>query len=283
MSAELVPSVSIANLVNQRAAVVERVTKAVGLIREAASIAGAAHLGMPRITITTNYSRRTSSERSLSDSYLDPQRDGETYKQEAANLEEIAKMVRVGVDSTAWQYLMHQSGLRTLMDATAREKWDQAIYEGDVPELTESNVRSTFSMLHGNRLDMFERGVIACFKALSWHYKTNLPQKFGKRIVIAYLTGSSGHAKCDQLDDLTRVFHVLDGKPEPDHRTGIYSMMSGAGLVYTGRTGQVENEYLTIKTFKNHNGHITFKRLDLVEKMNKIIASHYPGTLPAPK
>ncbi|WP_079785703.1 DUF4942 domain-containing protein, partial [Salmonella enterica] len=28
-------------------------------------------------------------------------------------------------------------------------------------------------------------------------------------------------------------------------------------------------------------GHITFKRLDLVENMNDIVAKHYPGALPA--
>ena len=48
-------------------------------------------------------------------------------------------------------------------------------------------------------------------------------------------------------------------------------------------TGTAETEYLSIKCFKNTNAHITFKRLDLVEKMNKIIAKHYPGALPAPK
>lgn len=47
--------------------------------------------------------------------------------------------------------------------------------------------------------------------------------------------------------------------------------------------GLRETDYLLIRCFKNNNGHITFKRPDLVEKMNKIIAKHYPGALPAPK
>ena len=40
---------------------------------------------------------------------------------------------------------------------------------------------------------------------------------------------------------------------------------------------------LDIRTFKNGNGHVTFTRPDLVERMNLIIAKHYPGALPAPK
>ena len=130
---------------------------------------------------------------------------------------------------------------------------------------------------------MFERGVIACFKSLAWCYKTNLPQKFGKRIVVTCIN-SSYSRKHDAMDDLLRVMHVLDGKPEPDHRGGFGSMLRAAGLDgYYSKAGVCENEYLSVRTFKNGNGHITFKRLDLIDKMNLIIAKHYPGALPAPK
>jgi hypothetical protein len=284
-TAELVPSVSIENLVNQRAAVVERINAAIELIKEASKIAGAANLGMPRFMLSTGYGHNSHSERDLAGARLHTRRDGSTFEHDGADRAEIDKLVRLGVDSAAWQYLMHESGLRTLMDATAREKWDKAIREGDIPELNGPNVRSTFTMLHDSRGEMFERGVIACFKSLAWDYKTNLPQKFGKRIVVAYLTGSSSYRKCDELDDLVRVFSVLDGKPEPDHRNGIDSQLRSAGLNdwVARKYGTLETDYMSIKTFKNGNGHITFKRLDLVERMNKIIASHYPGALPAPK
>ena len=238
---------------------------------------------MPRLSIGTGYARG-SCERSIAESRLGTRTNGAAWEQEASDRAEVAKLVRLGVDSAAWQYLMHESGLRSLMDAKARETWDKAIADGDIPELTGPNIRSTFKMLHDSRGDIFERGVIACFKGLAWDYKTNLPQKFGKRIVMTYLTGSYSYKRCNELDDLVRVFHILDGKPEPDHRGGIRSMLHKAGLDgFTAKAGVVENDYLQIRTFKNHNGHVTFKRLDLVEKMNLIIAKHYPGALPAPK
>lgn len=284
MSTDLVPSVSITNLVNQRAAVMCRLEQAADLLREAHELACEAKLGMPRVTVATGLSRGCG-ERSIAGARLKAaSRNGSTYEQDEADRGEVSKMFRLGVDSSAWQYLMHESGLRSLMDASAREKWDKAIADGDIPELTEPNIRSTFKMLHDSRGEMFERGVIACFKSLAWDYKTNLPQKFGKRIVITYLTGTYGHNKCDQLDDLVRVLHILDGKPEPDHRRGTYAMLSAAGLNgWPCKAGTCESDYLQIRTFKNHNGHVTFKRLDLVEKMNRIIAKHYPGALPAPK
>ncbi|MBX3603170.1 MAG: DUF4942 domain-containing protein [Rubrivivax sp.] len=283
MSGDLVPSVSIANLVNQRAAVLEKLGQAFDLIGEAAQIAGAAHLGMPRVTVSTSYSHGRG-DVDVAPSYLGTRRDGSTWSRDAAHRQDLERAARLGVDAAAWQYLMHESGMRSLMDATAREKWDKAISAGDIPELTTANVRATFQMLHDSRGEIFERGVIACFKALSWHYKTNLPQKFGKRIVVTYLTGCGSYRKADEMDDLLRVLTVLDGKPEPDHRGGVNSMLSAAGLNgWPARPGQCENDYLAIRTFKNHNGHVTFKRPDLVEKMNLIIAKHYPGALPAPK
>lgn len=282
-TAELVPSVSVENLVNQRAAVVERISQAIDLIQEASQIAEAAHLGMPRVMVSNSYGR--GGECALSNARLTAKRDGSTFNHSNSPRDEVNKLVAVGIDSTAWQYLMHESGLRSLMDAKAREKWDKAIHDGDIPELTAANVRSTFGMLHDSRGEMFERGVIACFKSLAWDYKTNLPQKFGKRIVVTYLTGSSYSRASNELDDLMRVMSIMDGKPEPDHRNGIYSLLSDAGFFkWTGRTiGTVENDYLSIKTFKNHNGHVTFLRPDLVDQMNQIIAKHYPGALPAPK
>ena len=66
------------------------------------------------------------------------------------------------------------------------------------------------------RGEIFERGVIACFKGLAWDYKTNLPQKFGKRIVMTYLTGWHSYERANQLDDLMRVLSILDGKIDSD-------------------------------------------------------------------
>lgn len=42
-----------------------------------------------------------------------------------------------------------------------------------------------------------------------------------------------------------------------------------------------EDDMFTIRYFQEGSGHITFKRLDLGERMNDIVAKHYPGALPA--
>ena len=133
--------------------------------------------------------------------------------------------------------------------------------------------------------------MIALFKRLSWHYATNLPVKFGKRIIKTYLLSNYAskrtdkwvhvnHTSTDELDDLVRVFSVVDGKPEPDHRRAAFTALNQA---VQARQQNVEMEYFSIKWFWNGNGHITFKRPDLVDRLNSIIAKHYPGALPEPR
>ncbi|WP_009909948.1 DUF4942 domain-containing protein [Burkholderia thailandensis] len=259
---DLVKSISITNLANQRVAVVERVRRALDLLAEAEQLAKATHLGFPRLVMDDAYACRGR-----------PTVTGDYAKRDEAE----DAIVRV-IDVRGWSYLLSESGLRTFMDAQAREQWDRQLADGDVPELTAANIEATFTQLYGTRGDMFERGVLQCFRRLSWDYRSNQPFKFGKRIIVTYLLSSDSpnHRVTDELDDLIRVFCVLDGKPEPDHRHGAYVLVSDARQA---RRTEAENAYFHLRFFKNGNGHLTFKRPDLVEKMNQILAKHYPNAL----
>ena len=174
------------------------------------------------------------------------------------------------------------------MDAKAREEWRKQLKSDALPPLTAENIVATFRHVHSTRSEMFERGVISLFQRLSWDYKTNLPCRFGKRLIFQLFTmyGDNfdhsfvNQATCDELDDLTRVLHVLDGKPEPDRRDGFYRTIHSAQL--EKRMGW-EGEYFSLKWFRKGSGHLTFKRKDLVDQVNKIVARHFPNALPAPR
>lgn len=190
------------------------------------------------------------------------------------------------IDAKAWGYLMEESGVKQFMDKKGRDEWDHKIYELDVPEFTIENIKATFRVLFDSRLDFMERGIVNIFKKLSWDYKTNQPCRFGKKIIMnnmiqswgagkCYLTPSSSH--CDILDDFYKFFHLLDGKPEPDTRTGgFYSRIQKL----IRETNVVEDEYLKLKWYKKGTAHIEFKRLDIIDKMNGIIAKYHPNVLP---
>lgn len=264
---EIVKSVGIDNLINQRAALQDKLAQAVSLLRECNILANAAQLTFPEIRLERG--RWLSEQTRLSGNY-------------AAEPEQVSRDILRVIDCSAWEYLMRESGLRTFMDATARQKWDAQLESGEVAALNKENIEATFSALYQARGEMFERGVISCFKGLSWDYKTNQPFKFGKRIIVTYLmrSGSPDSSATNRLEDLVRVFHVLDHKPEPDHRIGIGSRLWQA---YHARETSLDTPYLHLKWFKKGSGHVTFKRLDLVEQMNNILAKHFPHALACEK
>lgn len=196
-------------------------------------------------------------------------------------------MIR-NIDRKIWDDLMQRSGMLALMDAQARNEWYQNLEDNKFPEISEANILSTFKQLHDNRSETFERGVINVFKGLSWNYKTNCPRYFGKKIIMESLVRHdqwgfhfSRGSRSNQLVDLERMLHLLDGKPVPDNRVDIASRFDNH-VSYHGKNAEgFSDDYLSIRYFQKGSAHITFKRSDLVEKMNDIIARHHPGMLAA--
>lgn len=183
-------------------------------------------------------------------------------------------------DAEAWKYLMRESGFLSLMSADAKRRWSEHISEQTTPPLTLENIRTTFSDLHARRSEMFDEGVIAAFRKCSWDHKTNNPVKFGKKVIYAgrYCCGDFNLDTLNAIDDLRRVFHIVDGKPEPDERQGVTVKLGCC----RGATS-FEDDYVIVQGFKNKNLHCTFKRPEAVAKLNSILAKHFPDALPAPR
>ncbi|CAI1541473.1 Uncharacterised protein [Serratia fonticola] len=116
------------------------------------------------------------------------------------------------IDRKLWQSLMNRSGMLALMDAQARDQWYRSLESKDLPTVSEESIYSTFEQLHRDKGEVFERGIINVFKALSWHYKTNSPCRFGKKVIVSNLVSynhwgfSLIHSyRHDQLADLERM------------------------------------------------------------------------------
>ncbi|EIK2760664.1 DUF4942 domain-containing protein [Salmonella enterica] len=192
-------------------------------------------------------------------------------------------------DRDIWTRLMQDTGMLTLMSAAQKKQWDKELYSDNCPEITLDNVLATFRQLNASKADTFEQGVIDVFRNLSWDYKTNNPRYLGKRIIIDsvldnyqgkwYSVRSYGQ---ERINDLARPFWLLDGKTVPDFRVSEGAQLSefiqrGGGSC----VGELMTcDYFTIRVFKKGSAHITFTRPDLVDRVNDIIARHYPGALP---
>ena len=191
------------------------------------------------------------------------------------------------IDRNIWRDLMLKSGMMALMDAEAREQWRQNLEECDLPTISEANVLSTFEQLHLNKMDVFERGIINVFKGLSWDYKTNNPCYFGKKIIISNLVKYDKWGynlnwgwQRDRLADLERMLTILEGQSIPDSRADVIRRLDDH--IHENRhSTHYEDKMFSIKYFQKGTAHIIFNRPDLVDKLNDIIARHYPGMLAA--
>lgn len=191
------------------------------------------------------------------------------------------------VDGKIWDRLMSDTGMYTLMSQKQRDEWDRQLEGENLPEITLDTVLATFRQLSENSDETFAQGLVDVFRQLSWDYKTNNPCRFGKRIVVSRLLDvqrygtSFSHTGQAKLDDLARVFYLLEKKPVPDFRVAAGAQFDahfrangfGGDTVWPGT-------YFSVRYFKKGTAHITFNRPELVDRLNDIVASRYPGMLP---
>ncbi|EMJ3186407.1 TPA: DUF4942 domain-containing protein [Yersinia enterocolitica] len=200
--------------------------------------------------------------------------------------ETAMKVITCNLDRGIWRDLMKKSGMLSLMDAQARDQWYRNLEGDNIPAISEESIYSTFEQLHRDKDNVFERGVINVFKSLSWDYKSNHPCKFGKKIIVNNLVSYTqwgftlNHSyRRDQLADLERMLFLLEGKAIPDNRgdvtTRLYEHMSANRQI----TKVYEDDYFSIKYFMKGSAHLTFRKPGLMDKMNDIIAKHYPSVL----
>ncbi|MBU9815917.1 DUF4942 domain-containing protein, partial [Rahnella sp. C60] len=145
------------------------------------------------------------------------------------------------------------------------------------------------TLLHGDVLMWLMKTLLTSWcinqRGAGQDYKTNSPCSFGKKIIINNLVTHNrwGYSlnwgwRRDQLADLERMLFLLDGKPIPDNRGDITTRLM-EHVRDNPSQQSYEDGYFSIRYFKKGTGHLTFKHPELIDKMNDIIAKHYPGML----
>ncbi|STM59635.1 aec79 [Escherichia coli] len=201
--------------------------------------------------------------------------------------EAAMKAITRNLDREIWRDLMQRSGMLSLMDAQARDTWYRSLEYDNFPEISEANILSTFEQLHQNKDEVFERGVINVFRGLSWDYKTNSPCKFGSKIIVNNLvrwdrwglhlnSGQQARSTCRSGKNATPVQRQTD----PRQPGNITIRLDGHIQSVQGKE-RYEDEMFIIKYFKKGSAHITFKRLELIDRINDIIARYFPSVLSA--
>lgn len=198
-----------------------------------------------------------------------------------AQQRESMNTIRRELDDRMWRRAMDLTGFKQLLDAQELKKFEDSLYPSP-PEFTEESIRATFIDLQLRADELFRRGVFNVFKCLSDEYRTNASEPFriGSSIIMKSMVGPSmRRGLCirdtmknyagDKLNDIDRVVKTLDKKRfEPRCLEFAMNVAFEDRAVY-------EDEYFRAKSFRNGNLHLTFKRLDLLDKLNEQIADYY--------
>ena len=185
--------------------------------------------------------------------------------------------------AAAWRYLIDRIELKKLASVKRAAEIDRQINDGtNLPEITMDNLFGWLQSLDGQAKKFLEEAIVEVFEFLrppSRHYKTNSGFKVGKRVILCGRVEKvwsgikfrvSYHYE-NELRALDNVFHMLDGKPLSNHRNGDL-----INAIQESRCGTGKTEYFRYKCFINHNLHLEFKRMDLVQRLNEVGGNGLP-------
>jgi len=199
--------------------------------------------------------------------------------------DECLETVRKPLDRSIWHHLLQATSLDRLMDRKAKDDFRSQV-EKDPPPATADNCLATMESLLADSEMIFKRGIANTFAGLDRRFRSHDGFKVGTRIVLTYFAGVDGYVRYggtrDSLLDVERTFYVLDGKPQPDSAAGIIGALWLAKPPgWSASAYEAETDYVRVKVFKNGNAHVWFKRDDLVERVNLILADWYGAALGA--
>lgn len=176
-----------------------------------------------------------------------------------------------------WRTLVQRLELRRFLSIKAHEDLEKLIAAGEMPEITQRSVTDVVQSFASQMDALLTDAVKEVYNWLRpWRetYKTNSPYQVGKKVIIEYMVepkwSKQGfnvvYRQQQHLTALENVFSALDGQGQISK--GYHSELQRA--IEASEDGRGETRYFRFRAFKNHNLHVEFKRLDLVEQLNKV-------------
>jgi len=183
------------------------------------------------------------------------------------------KKILIRIRKQVWRSLLLRAGIQKVMSIKRRQELENRLENVDA-EITQELVYDIFAGMAVQMPDMLKESAKEVFDILrrgahvSNHHKTNVKNaRFAlgeKVILVGYANDHQWYwSGRDNLNAVDRMFHLLDGKGAPD---GYYSELADA----VNSRSKGETEYFSFIKYKNGNLHLTFKRMDLVQRLNAI-------------
>lgn len=177
-----------------------------------------------------------------------------------------------------WGTICDRLELKRMMSIKRAKELDEWLKSTNEP-ITVETVSGLFRTYAEQLPDMLAEAVSEVYNFLrpcNSEYKTNTEYELGEKVVLSgWLdTWWLSHGRCPQVSHwrsdhvraLDNVFSALDGKGQ------ISKSWQGELGETIGKTplGKGETTYFRFRTHKNGNIHLQFRRMDLVDKFNRI-------------
>lgn len=190
--------------------------------------------------------------------------------------EKASTQINKRIHRDAWNAIVNRMELKKLLSIKRREELEKQLSEGELPALTEDNIRAMFENSAANLNTYLEEAVTEVFEYLRPHgskLKTNTEFEIRNKVILSWMV-ERGYGKTPfrvnyhrdkHLIALENVFLMLDGK-------GVVKSYHGElyDSIQSTEDGTGKTPYFKFRCCLNGNLHLEFLRPDLVTKLNTV-------------
>lgn len=197
------------------------------------------------------------------------------------NLKEAQK----ALDAEYWDRVVNMTDVLEYMPAKDRNKWVENISECQTPEFTRENVRATIGSMLANRQKFFSERVDGIFRILSGDHVTNIPQGFGKRMIMANVVDTTNDYGNSYIIEYIHDLRAVIARFMQREFSDTFYRTKG-DLEYLSRTNQYgkwvefDGGALKMKLFKKGTVHLEIHSM-MAYQLNKVLADLYPKAIPS--
>lgn len=197
------------------------------------------------------------------------------YEMRKSSCEDIKKIIT----KKAWYFILEKMQIRNFISSAKRKDLDEKIEKNLMPEFTAMNVGLFVTDAGMNISGLVGEMALEVYNFIKPNtiHKTNKYSKgMPKKVILPwiiehYIGGGKAYIsyhKKDKLKDLDNIFHLLDGKGVVKYPGDLITKIEA-----NDASNEIETEYFLAKWYNNKNLHLTFKRIDLLNKLG-MMATH---------
>lgn len=190
-----------------------------------------------------------------------------------------ADELRRNLCKSGWKAIYDRLQIDRIASARDRRLFDQTVE--NPPELTFENAKATFGDYLERPRHHILRGLAEVFSDLDPAYKSHSKVKIGvkglpKRVILRSLGGYGSYGR-DRLRDIVNALAAYRGEPLAEHKD--FEAIDALHSYIRETEGEATIRGLTVRRFKNGNGHLIFPP-DALLDINRALAEFYGEVLP---